>query len=330
MERINIYKEGFIENFPKALLDELLDSDWINIVENPKDCDFLFVPYDYFNLKKRNRLDYLDKFVELSEKFNKKIIVIAYGDSDENISIPNAYIFRTSQYKYKKKECEIIMPPYVKDLLEGSICLREKKNIPTVSFCGWAKFDNNKKYIKYLIKISLQYIKRIFGNKFALLHIQGVYFRRKLISIFRKSKNVKTSFIIRETFSGNKKTIKGSPEKIRSEYIENIKNSDFVLAPKGDGNYSLRFFEALSMGRIPIVLDTSAVLPLDDVIDYSKIAVFVDLKDAEKSSEKVLEFYNKLDEKEFKERQLKAREVFENYLKVDCFFRFSLKKLLNI
>jgi hypothetical protein len=98
--------------------------------------------------------------------------------------------------------------------------------------------------------------------------------------------------------------------------------SDFVLAPKGDGNYSNRFLETLSLGRIPVVVDTDIMLPFEDRIAYDRCVVRVPMSDVEKTPEYILAWYAaRCDEKEWADAQACARSAYEDYLRIDSFFR---------
>ncbi|MBI4065849.1 exostosin family protein [Candidatus Kaiserbacteria bacterium] len=137
----------------------------------------------------------------------------------------------------------------------------------------------------------------------------------------KKSKLLMTNFIVRTSFSGLRRTIEIDPEVARKEFIDSIVNADFVLAPKGDGNYSNRFVETLSFGRIPVLVDTDIVLPLEKGIDYSKIIVKVPMERVAYTPRYIRDFYDSLTEEEWHSRQLLARETFEQHLKQDVFFR---------
>jgi hypothetical protein len=139
---------------------------------------------------------------------------------------------------------------------------------------------------------------------------------------------VATNFIVRRTFSGITKTIELDPKKAREEFLQSIQNADFVLAPKGDGNYSNRFLETLSYGRIPVVVDTDMVLPFEKEIEYSKIMVRVPLHEVNRTPQYIRAFYDKLTPLEWRARQERAKEVFDQYLRQDAFFRRLFKPLM--
>jgi hypothetical protein len=68
---------------------------------------------------------------------------------------------------------------------------------------------------------------------------------------------------------------------LRDEYVGLIARSRFVFCPRGDGLTSLRFFETLAFGRIPILLADQAALPLESDIPYDEFVVRVPERDVE-------------------------------------------------
>lgn len=60
---------------------------------------------------------------------------------------------------------------------------------------------------------------------------------------------------------------------LRESYSRFLNDCRFVLCPRGDGMTSLRFFEALAYGRIPILISDDAKLPLRETIPYNEFIV---------------------------------------------------------
>ena len=156
--------------------------------------------------------------------------------------------------------------------------------------------------------------------------MRGILFRRMIISILKSSSLVTANFLGRDSFSGNEKTRKLSFEQSRKEYIQNILYSDLSLAVKGDGNFSIRFYEVLSLGRIPLFIDTNCILPLEEEIVYDDFIARVDSSDITNIAKRVSEYYMSMTDSEFGERQKKARLAFETYLRADKFFSYVLAK----
>jgi hypothetical protein len=295
------------------------------IVTNPIDADIFAIPHNFFSIK--NNKEYIDECIKLSSKYSKKILVFAYGDSSEVINIPNSIVVRTSQYRSNKKDNEIIMPAYVEDLGAKGVVLKEKNNIkPVIGFVGWSGFKRNIDMIKFNLKIYLNIILITFG-KVKVPQLQGLFFRIKLIKFLSKSVLIDTNFIIRKSYSGHSKVIEISPEKAREEFISVINNSDFSLAVKGDGNYSLRFFEILSLAKIPLFIDTDCCLPLEDDINYDDFIFRVDYKSIKNVDRIIRDFYSSISEEKFLEMQRKARITFEEKLSIQSFMKILFDKL---
>ena len=294
----------------------------IELVENVSDADIIVLPHDY-SLIMDNK-NYLSRYIHLSEKYNKKIIIFSHSDYDEIINIPNSIVFRTSQYRYKKRSNEIIMPPYVEDLsIYKSIINRNKNKIPVIGFCGLATYKNTQEqFTVYLKNFKLEIMKILTLNKNLILHKRGVYFRKKIIEKLEKTSLIKTNFIIRKTYSGHISTAELPIDQLRSEYIENFVNSDLALIVKGNGNFSLRFYEALSLGRVPLFIDTDCMLPLEEIINYNKFVFSFNIANIKNIDKLVAESFEKINNEQFIKMQNLGRLVFEKYLRIDSFFKF--------
>jgi hypothetical protein len=293
-------------------------------VMNPQNSDFIVIPYNFYSLK--NYPDYIVKCQDIAKRYGKKLLIFAYGDSDRNISIDNSVIVRSSQYRYKLALNEIIMPAIVEDI-SGQISYRSKSGPkPLIGFVGRSGFSNIQQRIKYSIRLLyMLFLSTFIRTK--KLHIQGLFYRRKCISTLKKSHNLILSIIERKSYSGHKKTIEVAPEIARKEFIDNIVNSDFSLSIKGDGNYSLRFYEILSAGRVPLFIDTDCPLPLEDIINYDEFILRIDYKNINNVDKIVSEFYRNLSEETYFKMQKSARYAFENYLSTDSFFRILCDRL---
>jgi len=152
---------------------------------------------------------------------------------------------------------------------------------------------------------------------------KGIFFRKKVIDILSRTGWIKTNFIVRnEYFAGELNTkLSSSFGSVREEYVNNLLNSDYALCVKGDGNYSIRFSEALCAGRIPLLIDTACVLPFDDLIKYKSFLPIVDFQDIETTSERLRDFHEKLSSEEFVELQNKARQLWEAHLSPHGMFK---------
>jgi hypothetical protein len=67
------------------------------------------------------------------------------------------------------------------------------------------------------------------------------------------SSNFRVSVITRKSYTSleSNSSFKG----LNVEFQNHLDNSDYVFYPKGFGNYSSRFYECLSAGVTPIIID---------------------------------------------------------------------------
>ncbi len=297
----------------------------VQIVSNPEEADFILLPHVYSKAKRYQ--SYMVSLLSLSKEKNKPLIIFAYGDKDEDVPYSNTIVFRYSQYRYKKKSNDFIMPAYSSDLLQGELSLRQKKDeLPVIGFCGWADYQTNNNLLKASIKHAILDLRKIAQFRPELeSRKKGIYFRKKALESLSGSPLVKTNFIIRKSHGLHRATVDFDPEKARLEYIKNTLDSDFCLSVKGDGNASVRFYEILSLGRIPLFIDTESLLPFEDKINYRSLMPWVDYKNIEDAPIIVGKFYASLSNEEFKNIQRKCREVFEKYLRIDSFFKETFR-----
>ena len=66
--------------------------------------------------------------------------------------------------------------------------------------------------------------------------------------------------------------------------------SKFVLCPRGFGLSSVRFFETLAFGRIPVLISDDTKLPLEEKIDYDKFIIRVEENDLESIESRIIDF----------------------------------------
>ena len=89
-----------------------------------------------------------------------------------------------------------------------------------------------------------------------------------------------------------------------NEYIHHLEKNTYIVCPRGTENYSFRIYEALSRGRIPVIIDTDVVLPKE--INWDELAIKVPYESLDKIFDLVLRDYRSRSESEFLARQKRA------------------------
>ena len=149
-------------------------------------------------------------------------------------------------------------------------------------------------------------------------HNDGIYLRKLAMSHLNASRRVETSFIVRDAYFGGNPTVMS---RVRAEYIRNILDSDYVLCVRGGGNFSFRFFEAMSLGRTPVLIDTDCVLPFDFIHDYKNLCVIVPEDKVHQVDQRVAEFHACFDDHTYRLHQERVRSFWVEWLSAEGFFR---------
>lgn len=307
-----------------------LTQPFVALTDDPAKADILLLAHNYSSLRKYP--DYVRAFEELSRTYGKKVLVFWHGDRDDAVPLSNAIVLRTSLYGQSKRPKEIAMPAYAEDLLQGQqLRLREKGDSPVIGFCGWADYKNlRNRFGTYAQNALVTLRAACTGNPQLYARRKGISIRRDVIRILRLSKNFRTNFVIRTSYSGHRSTIGMDPEVARREYRENLLDCDLALCVKGDGNFSYRFYEALSMGRVPLLVDTDCVLPMENAIAYDDYILRIPLKDLTRLSEMVDRWWKEVSPDKFLAMQKKARETYEKCLSISAYLStvcHQIKKL---
>lgn len=300
----------------------------VNIVDRPEEADFFLIPHAYAAVK--NDRAYLNEYAELSAKHGKKIVVINYGDAPAPVDLPNASVFVSSAYTYSLRPNEIMMPAYAEDL-QGDMPFvpRPKTPEPVVGFCGWSDYKNAKNFFGTMIGNAMVNLRAFFAwDSRIRSERKGLTFRRAALRALENQPGIRTNFLIRRSYSGHANTISLPPEQARTEYVDNMRTCDLALAVKGDGNYSYRFYEALSLGRILLFIDTETPLPLEGVVDYGSFLLNVDASDTKDLAAVVREWWKGTPPEEIERMQRDARDAFARYLRTDRFFAYAFEHLL--
>ncbi len=285
-------------------------------VMQPVEADIFLVPHEFPVAQKHE--GYLVRILAHAKEVRKKTLLSAYQDDATPIDIPGTIVLRPSAYASRLLPNEILMPAYIEDVgkLHGSEPL-SKTEKPLVGFVGKSGFPSVRTRMTYVLK---NYLLRRGVER------EGTWFRRRGLAILRASPDVVLDAIERRSYSAHRKSIELPPEQARREYIDVTKRTHFTFAPKGDGNYSLRFYEALSLGRIPVLIDTDVRLPLENKIAFNEFIVRVPWDNIDRLPEYLMQFISAHAQGGLAPVAMRAREAFERFLYMPAFLRAVLTR----
>lgn len=350
MAGIKIYAD--LKIIPKSIYPNFFEFNKnFEFVTNIDQCDFVLFPhweavYEYSNdqyirkgLIPGNKYiiqDAVERLIIQSKFHNKKSIIFYLSDFEKQITIENSLIFKTSIYASTRKENEFALPSAKEDFTywysNGILSIRKKRKKPTVGFRGSARpyLPNAIDIIRSGINLTnffLDFTKMSFAKKYEWN--RGQIVRKLCMDRLRVNPHITTDFsiLIRGYINQPNQHIK---ELNHRKFIENMFNSDYILCARGAGNYSFRFYETLSAGRIPIFINTDCVLPLDDIIDWKKHCVWVDEQDINKIDQILLDFHHGLTNDDFVELQYNIRNLWLEWIRPEAYLGKFHQHIENI
>ncbi len=290
---------------------------YFKIVPTIREADYLLCPISYeMNMGR----EIAKEFSELAAKNKKRFILFFNSDSDEEIMLKKAIIFRTSFNKSTRKPNEFALPgwsqDYIKEFYKGILPIRKKEIMPVVGYCGYGRSFK---------KSMLLFISYLRGKLLISRFYDAQALRGRALNKLLKRQDICSNFIIRKDFWRGQ----GDKNRLRKDFINNLIGSDYILVTRGMGNFSYRFYETISCGRIPIFINTDSVLPFDHIIDYRKYCVWIEDKNINKIADVLLEFHQKITSEQFQKRQKEIRELYLEWLSPTGFYKNLWRCLKN-
>lgn len=245
-----------------------------------------YIPYDFYEYDIKNIFKntvfilkfYWGQVYEISDLENllKNVLpdnlylIFFHNDYNDSFKLPNNVIlYRSGLYKSQKLKNEYILPVYYNNHINYSL-------------------------IDFLEPISKTSKPKICFRGF----INSYPERINWLNYLKNSDLLESDFVYLNNGRGG--TI--------NELINNFKNSEFCFCPRGAGNFSIRFYEILYYGRIPVLLNTDMLLPFSDKINWNKYIVVSD--NIEDLPQKIYDFWISND---IIEIQKKCKEIYNLY-----------------
>lgn len=314
-QRISIY--GVSEN-DFSFVTEMTDSSLV----------ILPMSWDYYLLT--NQLSKAKELIARAADCNKRVVVTTVGDYGTQVpNFSNVFVLRTSGYHSSSTSHTEGIPVFINDPLERiydtTIVETNYSKLPIIGFCGQTNssllnackeiLKVTYRNLKHYLKLSINAPQKIQAN---------TYNRSCTLNTVKKAVTIEANFIERKKYRAGIVTVTDR-KKTEREFYDNMLNSNYVICIRGAGNFSVRLYETLAMGRIPVFVNTDCLLPLPEAIDWKKHVVWVEFNELDRLEELVLAFHDKFTPKEFKLVQQANRKLWENKLTLSGFFNSYLK-----
>jgi len=309
-------------------LDLRNEIEWVN---NINDADMLLIPMDwsYYYQKKMQQ-----KVLAWAGEWKDKLPVISQSNGDHGITVTEGiWQFRSNIYASNNNRYQLAAPPFFPDPLAANfqqkeITVRSYKEVPVIGFCGQS-ISTPYKRIKDILRVSLLNVLHMVGATYWDTHkiMSTSHLREKVLRTIEKS-SLQTNFIRRAKYRAGASTPE-QREKTTLEYFKNQQDSDYIVCVRGGGNFSVRFYETLAMGRIPVFINTDCKLPLENNIEWEKHAVWIEENEIQDIPEKIIAFHEKLGEDGFRALQQHNRKLWEANMTLSSFYLQALNEILK-
>ena len=245
------------------------------------------------------------------------------------------YIIRFSWYRQLQESGAIISSAYLNS--DGFDLLAEtniqnwqptpKEIMPSVSFCGREGGMLGQAVWKMLPRS----LTRWMATDFFCSTTKGIRMiccyplRIDAMQIIEKDPRIKTDFVGRGSV-GMQPGVGGDQ---RQEFVDNLLRNAYALCVRGTDNYSWRFYEALSLGKIPILIDTGCLLPMEDEIGWDNFILRVPAAQLPELPDRLLAWHSSFSPQAFDQLQRDLRSIFERITPVN-FHLEMFRKILPI
>ncbi len=258
--------------------------------------------------------------IALARQYQKPLVLFYYRDPVKPLPIDynNTIVFRTSLFKSTCSNNELAMPAFIPDIIEQfkEITHKEylnnfilpKPNKPAVAFKGQSA----------PLQLSFKTELRLFANKLLpkigwnevpVYYNRGYLARRLALISIINNKKIESDVQITAWNQQKQDAIL-----YKKRFLESMYQYPYQLCSAGFGNYSFRLYEIMASGRIPVFVNTDCVMPFEHIIPWKKQMVWIEEKDAKKTSEILLDFHHSVHPDDFKDLQMTNRKIYETYL----------------
>ena len=289
------------------------------------DADIAVLPYSWNEYRRRGTTADAVQWVRRAQEAEVPVLTAVTGDFGVSPGVEDVHVFRASGYASTRLPHQHAMPFFLTDPLRRFFDrdeprLHEHSEHPRVAFCGQVS-GSTMRHALMAARTLGRNLRHTLG--WSPAEPQHVYphlrLRDRALRILADDARVDAQFIRRAAYRAGADTPEARETTTR-EYYDNIDRCDYVLCVRGGGNFSVRFYEALAMGRIPVFVNTDCTLPFDEVLDWPSLMPWVEAKDLASLPDVLLAFHTSLGPDGIHAAQQRCRRLWQERLTRDGFF----------
>lgn len=297
------------------------------LVTHMEEAVVVIVPLDISEYFQKKQEQWLFEYIDQAIQLHKKVWVYTAGDYGLTLK-KEVYTFRLSGFNSKFDANTFILPSFIEDPyahLKNKFHPISKDAMPKIGFVGHAN-NSGAKWVKEVLVFLLHNYKRL--TKVLFTDYQAFYpssiKRYKYLSLLQKNDQIETDFVFRNQYRAGVKT-EQDKQKTTEDFFKNIAVNPYTFCLRGAGNYSVRFYETLAMGRIPFVVATDFRLPLEGIVNWEAHCIIATDTNI---CEALIAFHQKTTAEDFEKMQVNNRNLWLQLLNRESYFT-ALSTLFN-
>lgn len=303
---------------------------YFSIVENPEQADWVVIPAFTTQLLHPRGEKLLTSAVELAKRIQKPLALFSNSDFILSPSNANAFVFTPGAYKSNPFQIDI-PATFDQDPFEkwnfGHWEPAPHSQKPSIGFCGQAT-RNPLKALKDAMTFSKARLRKQLGYSHS---DSGPIFlpaweRARLLEVFEKDGRFQTDFVLRTKYKGGA-TSEEQKRQVEREFFENIYSNLFTVCMRGMGNYSVRFYQTLAMGRIPVLIDTDYSVAFNAFHQLESLIPVIPYAQKNHAAEMTFEYFAGKNAEELIHIQKQCRLIWEAYFQKEGLIKYLAKSM---
>ncbi len=330
------WKEPPLDDAQRLDIYGLSRADFV-VVDTLAQADLAVLPMTWNHYLWRREVNLAEAFIRAARRAGRKIF--SYVSWDRGVAVPpefdDVYVCRVSGFRSRRRKRHFTQPVFFDDPLKHHPELNLQSrgtgggDRPRVGFCGQARPG--------VVKLGLDVVRDFWRNLSFHLKLRAdepqplhppVLLRARALRVLERSPLVETRFVVRDRYRGGRRSAAERSQTVR-EFYGNILETDYTLCVRGSGNFSKRFYEALALSRIPLLVDTDCLLPFHWELRWDERVVSVPPEEMRDLPRRVGEHFTAAGAEGLAERQRQNRALWLDWLTYGGFHRKLIRRILD-
>lgn len=288
--------------------------DTFRVADSLADCDVVIYPHPY--AEDRSTADVADR----ARNEQKPCVFFSQDERLPPSRLAFGTLYRSSIFTRAPHERAhaVFITDVRSEVSHPLSAVAKRLNRPRLGFCGYVGTPMRRAML------------RLVG---ARQKVEGLDLRSRVLRYAMQDQRLDCQFITRADYLGSA-TLAVFDEThpltdARQAFLQNLFACPYGLAMRGKGNHSVRFYEILAAGRIPVFINTNCVLPFEGELPWKTMMPWIEQENIESIGDRLLHFHNQLDEQEFRVKQLELRAIWESRLTPIPYFTHILRSVAS-